>query len=88
MYLRSLLKIKLLWRLILVGLMLLGHTLQRNVTQKDFARMDMEMASFEDLKILEQTETKKSIIPESSSKEVQNDLLPSLDASSTNASFF
>jgi hypothetical protein len=71
------------WRLILMGLLMLGCTLQKNVTQKDSGGRDMKMVSFEDMKISEQTDIKKSIILESSSKEVQTDLPSSLDTSSS-----
>jgi hypothetical protein len=43
----------------------------------------MEMVNFDDMKISKQTDIKKSIIAESSSKEVETDLLSSLDTSST-----
>jgi hypothetical protein len=60
-----------------------GCTLQNNVTQRDSDVRDMEMISFEDMKISEQTDIKKSIFLESSSKKVQPYLLSSLDATST-----
>jgi hypothetical protein len=67
--------------------MMLRSTLQRNFTQKNLGNMDTEIDSFKDVKISEQTETKKSIIPELSSKEVQSDLHSSLDTNSTNVFF-
>jgi hypothetical protein len=66
-----------------MGLLMLGYTIQRNVTQRDLGVRNMEMASFEDMKISDQTNIKKSIITESSPKEVQTDLLSSLYTSST-----
>jgi hypothetical protein len=66
-----------------MGLLMLGCTIQRNVTQKDSDVSDMEMVSFEDMKISQQTDIKESIITESSSKEVQTALFSSPEATST-----
>jgi hypothetical protein len=74
---------KLMWRLILMGLVMLGCTIQKNVTQRDYSVREMKVVSLGDMKISEQTDIKKSIIVEASSKEVQTDLLSSLEATST-----
>jgi hypothetical protein len=85
MYLCSLLQQRLMWRFALVVLLMLGYTFQMNITQKDSDTRDLEMACFENTKILEQIEPKKSIIPEPSLKGVQSDLLSVFDSSSTSA---
>jgi hypothetical protein len=83
MYHCNLLQRKLMWRLILMGLLMLGCTVQKNVTQRDSSVRDMKMVSLGDMKISEQTDINKSIIAEASSKEVQTDLLSSQEATST-----
>jgi hypothetical protein len=45
-----------------MGLLMLGCTLQWNVTQKDSGTKDMKMSSVGDFKFSEQTDIKKSII--------------------------
>jgi hypothetical protein len=76
------------WRLILMGLLMLECTIQKNLTQRDSGVREMEIVSLGDMKISEQTDIKKSIIVESCSKEVQNDFLSSQEAASIGTSPF